>query len=263
VEAGGFANATVFARPLQTAGIIIAVANAHMLASAGRLDEARAVYRSLGPPGAWQPSPHAVLPALAFGVNLAIMLGADDDLALLRARLARYRGHHVVSGAGQVAYFGPVELWLGNGAARLGLLDEAVTDLEHAVRATAANGAAGYRVEAACLLAATLIQRARPGDVPRARTLLESVADRAAALGMTPFAARAAQLRRQLVASGPLTRREWEVAELVAQGTTNREIAARLYLSERTAQNHVQHILTKLGLANRSQITAWMARQDR
>ena len=263
VEAGGFANATVFERPLQTAGIIIAVANAHMLASAGRLDEASAVYRSLGPPGAWQPSPHAVLPALAFGVNLAIMLGTDDDLALLRARLARYRGHHVVSGAGQVAYFGPVELWLGNGAARLGLLDEAVTDLEHAVRATAANGAAGYRVEAACLLAATLIQRARPGDVPRARTLLESVADRAAALGMTPFAARAEQLRRQLAASGPLTRREWEVAELVAQGTTNREIAARLYLSERTAQNHVQHILTKLGLANRSQITAWMARQDR
>ena len=191
------------------------------------------------------------------------MLGADDDLALLRARLARYRGHHVVSGAGQVAYFGPVELWLGNGAARLGLLDEAVTDLEHAVRATAANGAAGYRVEAACLLAATLIQRTRPGDVPRARTLLESVADRAAALGMTPFAARAEQLRRQRVASGPLTRREWEVAALVAQGTTNREIAARLYLSERTAQNHVQHILTKLGLANRSQITAWMARQDR
>jgi DNA-binding CsgD family transcriptional regulator len=34
-------------------------------------------------------------------------------------------------------------------------------------------------------------------------------------------------------------------------------------LSERTAQNHVQHILTKLDLANRSQITAWVARQER
>ena len=153
-EAGGFANATVFDRPVQTAGVIIAVANAHMLASVGRLDEARVVYRSLGAPGAWQPSPHAVLPALAFGVNLAILLGADDDVATLRTRLARYRGHHVVSGAGQVAYFGPVELWLGNAAGRLGLLDEAVTDLEHAVRATAANGAGGYQVEAECLLAA-------------------------------------------------------------------------------------------------------------
>ncbi len=52
------------------------------------------------------------------------------------------------------------------------------------------------------------------------------------------------------------------MAELVAKGSTNREIAARLCLSERTAQNHVQHILTKLDLANRSQVTAWVARQD-
>lgn len=80
---------------------------------------------------------------------------------------------------------------------------------------------------------------------------------------MTPFAARAEQLSRQLTAAGPLTRREWEIAQLVAIGATNRQIAARLYLSERTAQKHVQHILTKLDLANRSQITAWMARQER
>jgi DNA-binding NarL/FixJ family response regulator len=48
------------------------------------------------------------------------------------------------------------------------------------------------------------------------------------------------------------------VAELVAQGLTNREIASRLFLSERTAQNHVQHILDKLGLPNRSQIAVWV-----
>ncbi|HEX8760149.1 MAG TPA: LuxR C-terminal-related transcriptional regulator [Pseudonocardiaceae bacterium] len=35
-------------------------------------------------------------------------------------------------------------------------------------------------------------------------------------------------------------------------------MAARLYLSERTAQNHVQHILTKLDLSNRSQIVVWL-----
>ena len=56
---------------------------------------------------------------------------------------------------------------------------------------------------------------------------------------------------------GPLSPRESEVAALVAEGRTNKEIAAALYLSERTAQNHVQHILTKLGLANRTQIAAW------
>jgi DNA-binding NarL/FixJ family response regulator len=55
-----------------------------------------------------------------------------------------------------------------------------------------------------------------------------------------------------------LTDRQREVAELVAQGLTSREIGARLYLSERTAQNHVQHILTKLNLSNRSQIAVWV-----
>jgi DNA-binding NarL/FixJ family response regulator len=48
-----------------------------------------------------------------------------------------------------------------------------------------------------------------------------------------------------------------EVAALVAAGRTNREIATELYLSERTAQNHVQHILTKLGLSNRTQVASW------
>lgn len=76
---------------------------------------------------------------------------------------------------------------------------------------------------------------------------------------MRPVTARAEQLIGELVDSGPLTRRELEVAELVAQGSTNRQIAVRLGLSERTAQNHVQHILTKLNLSNRSQITAWVA----
>ena len=56
---------------------------------------------------------------------------------------------------------------------------------------------------------------------------------------------------------GPLSPRELEVAALVADGRTNKEIAEALYLSERTAQNHVQHILTKLGVANRTQVAAW------
>jgi DNA-binding NarL/FixJ family response regulator len=47
------------------------------------------------------------------------------------------------------------------------------------------------------------------------------------------------------------------VARLVGQGLTNKQIGQALYVSERTAENHVQHILTKLGLRNRSQIAAW------
>ncbi|MDQ3531998.1 MAG: LuxR C-terminal-related transcriptional regulator [Actinomycetota bacterium] len=59
-----------------------------------------------------------------------------------------------------------------------------------------------------------------------------------------------------------MTRREREVAELVAKGLTNREIAEHLFLSERTAQNHVQHILTKLDLSNRSQIAVWVTKSE-
>ena len=60
--------------------------------------------------------------------------------------------------------------------------------------------------------------------------------------------------------SGPrrtLTRRELEVASLVAQGLTNRSIAGQLHLSVRTVDTHVDHILTKLGFSNRAQLVAW------
>ncbi|MFC7616531.1 ATP-binding protein [Actinokineospora soli] len=53
-----------------------------------------------------------------------------------------------------------------------------------------------------------------------------------------------------------LTPREQEIAELVAAGLTNREIADRLAIARRTAETHVGHILAKLGLANRAQLAA-------
>ncbi|PBC58016.1 protein kinase [Rhodococcus sp. ACPA1] len=54
------------------------------------------------------------------------------------------------------------------------------------------------------------------------------------------------------------TKRELEVAELVAEGLTNREIATRLTISPRTAQGHVEHLLAKLGFTSRAQIAAWV-----
>jgi predicted ATPase/DNA-binding NarL/FixJ family response regulator len=56
-----------------------------------------------------------------------------------------------------------------------------------------------------------------------------------------------------------LTRREMEVAELVAAGLTNREIAARMTVAQRTAEGHVERILAKLGFTSRAQIAAWVA----
>jgi predicted ATPase/DNA-binding NarL/FixJ family response regulator len=62
-------------------------------------------------------------------------------------------------------------------------------------------------------------------------------------------------------AEAGVTRREWQICELVADGLSNREIAARLVISTRTAESHVQHVLDKLGLANRTLITAWVEQQ--
>ena len=75
----------------------------------------------------------------------------------------------------------------------------------------------------------------------------------------TPWASRFRTPRRpQLVRRCKLTKREREVADLIAEGLTNKEIAARLVISPRTAQGHVEHLLTKLGFTSRAQIAAWV-----
>nr|WP_203614689.1 LuxR C-terminal-related transcriptional regulator [Streptomyces sp. SID13726] len=61
---------------------------------------------------------------------------------------------------------------------------------------------------------------------------------------------------------GLLTRREREVASLVAQGMTNRQIASTLVLSPRTADRHVENILSKLGFGSRAQIASWWTAQE-
>jgi DNA-binding CsgD family transcriptional regulator/sugar lactone lactonase YvrE len=62
---------------------------------------------------------------------------------------------------------------------------------------------------------------------------------------------------------GLLTPREREVAELVAAGLTNRQIAERLVISERTADAHVEHIRAKLACRSRAQVAAWFVQTAR
>jgi non-specific serine/threonine protein kinase len=60
-----------------------------------------------------------------------------------------------------------------------------------------------------------------------------------------------------------LTPREREIAELIHKGLSNKEIAERLFIAPRTAETHVEHILTKLGFNRRAQVAAWMGDQLR
>ena len=88
--------------------------------------------------------------------------------------------------------------------------------------------------------------------------LLRSV--RQVAAGQTLIDTRTSQQAMQRLASVPgseLTEREREVLALIARGYTNKQIAESLYVSEKTARNHVSHILEKLGLARRSEAAAY------
>jgi non-specific serine/threonine protein kinase len=60
---------------------------------------------------------------------------------------------------------------------------------------------------------------------------------------------------------GPLTAREREVAALIAEGYTNRQIAQALVVADATAVRHVANILNKLSMNSRAQVAAWAIQQ--
>ena len=109
---------------------------------------------------------------------------------------------------------------------------------------------------------ATLRQALLSANDLRARPLAARVVRSLRRLGARPASPRPLPETTEATAS-PLARlspREREVANLIAQGLTNRHIAQRLVISERTTENHVQRILNRLGLQSRTQVAAWAVR---
>jgi DNA-binding CsgD family transcriptional regulator/tetratricopeptide (TPR) repeat protein len=226
---------------------------------------AEAAYALAGPIRSWRPMAAMRMACWGHGLAVAAGLGRTEDIEFLAERFEPFRGQHVANGAGAGVYMGPVELQLGLAATALGRLDAAVADLQAAASICDANGARGYAVQARVEFAAALVRRHAPGDLDQARAALDAAAGEAERLGMVPFTTRIAQLRDRLAGAAgvgavhsPLSPREVEVARLVARGLTNKQIGQALFVSERTAENHVQHILIKLGFSNRSQIAAWL-----
>ena len=68
--------------------------------------------------------------------------------------------------------------------------------------------------------------------------------------------------RARPVSADGLSEREREVARLVAKGLSNKEIATRLHVSVRTVESHVRHVLTKVGLGNRTQLANWVRQRN-
>jgi DNA-binding CsgD family transcriptional regulator len=231
----------------------------------GDAERAAALLDSMPPPESWRIMPPARLVTLRHHATLLAALGRREACASMQQQLLPYADQFATSGAGTVASFGSVELTLGSLAAALDRADRAVQHLERALERNAGTGMRPAAEEARFELAKTLFQRDRGTDRGRALQLAAECEKRAGALGMRLLAARAAELRAQLRAGTRrerlLTPREVEVARLVAEGLTSREIAEAMHISARTADNHVQHILDKLGLRSRSQVAAWVARR--
>jgi len=98
-------------------------------------------------------------------------------------------------------------------------------------------------------------------DAPRDE-LLRAV--RAAAQGdavLSPSVAARLMNRFRAPGAGPLSQRELEVLEMVAAGTTNREAAARLFISEATVKTHLLHLYAKLGVSDRAAAVAVALRE--
>ncbi|MFF0499906.1 ATP-binding protein [Nocardia aobensis] len=93
------------------------------------------------------------------------------------------------------------------------------------------------------------------GEARRAGTRNSAVSNTAFALGESPATAEGASQSPMI----QLTEREREVAELIAEGTSNKDIAATLVISPRTVEGHVEHILAKLGFTSRVQVASWVA----
>ncbi|MCB0213100.1 MAG: hypothetical protein KDJ52_27400 [Anaerolineae bacterium] len=165
-------------------------------------------------------------------------------------------------------------LSLLHGQALLALdrLDEAEATLQAGIAAVIPQGRLGLQWRLYALLAQVYRAKKQHPQADQAVEAAQSVIDTLAA-GILDASLRdnfLQQVANHLPARTPpspqtqakqhfdgLTARERQVAALVAQGQTNRDIAETLILSERTAERHVANIMAKLGVNSRAQIAVW------
>jgi DNA-binding CsgD family transcriptional regulator len=228
----------------------------------GDREEAHRIYLTL-PPLSSVPT-FVLLPMLCATAELAADFDDRDTADEIYRLLSPFADLFNCGGAGVIVIGGSVQLALGVAAATMRRLDDAARHLRAAIEANDRAGLPPSTVSGQYQLARVLARRRRTGDRNEATALAASAAATAGRLGMAPLRRRAQELANSLAGAdaGPLTKREHEVAVLVSQGLTNRQIAAIAHISERTAETHVQHILAKLGFASRAQIAVWVAGQQ-
>lgn len=195
------------------------------------------------------------LMTIADAADVGVWLGDEANAARLYATLLPYENQHVIPHA-HAPYGGPVGLVLGRLARGLGDL---TTSQEH-LRATLARveevHALPYKAYVLAELAAVEPTRSRAR-----REHAHGALELAQRLGMAPLIDQIDALLGSGHGDPVLTPREAEVTALVAQGMSNAEIARQFTLSERTVENHISRILSKLNLTSRTALALWHERR--
>ena len=227
----------------------------------GRRDEARVLYQPLI---STVPTMRRDWLAASLFDLTALAPGLDDAAGcrVLRDVISATFGRSPALGAGTVFYAGSVARLIGELDLGCGDYAAAVPHFEEGLRVDSMLGARPYLAWGRLGLARAL---GGSGDRARAVELARTAVAEARRLDM-PGLLRAADAfladaAAEARAEDPLTPREREVAGLVAQALSNREVARTLVLSERTVESHVRSILAKTGLTTRTELTRWYLQQ--
>jgi DNA-binding CsgD family transcriptional regulator len=192
---------------------------------------------------------------------VACLLDDAETAALVYDCLSTLEPDYSADGSGTVYCSAASPHLLGDLAMTCGRTAVAADHYRLATEMNARIGARPYLALSRLGLAQALVSLGSPAQ---ARTHAAQAASEFRALDMPARLAAADRLLRRIGvaerAADPLSPRESEVVSLIAEALTNRQIATRLVLSERTVETHVRSVLAKLGLRTRTEIAAWALR---
>jgi DNA-binding CsgD family transcriptional regulator/tetratricopeptide (TPR) repeat protein len=240
-----------------------------MHALLGENDQARAKFEEFRHmPGSAEVGPRWAALIGMIGV-VAVILDDTDTADRVYEKLSGLAPAYMGDGTGIVFSGGSTQRVVGDLALATGRVDEATRRYTDAIEMNARIGARPFLALsrlglARALLARALTSQGAPGDLNTARVLVTEAAAEFRRLELPGPLVTAdtvlADIGAAARAASPLSAREAEMAALVARAMTNRQIAERLVLSERTVETHVRSILAKLGFSTRTEIATWSLR---